>query len=404
MIDVAYRKCQFQDCKSIPNYNIEGMFIGILCNKHKEEGMVDVIHKKCESTGCYKRPNYGIKGTKTAIFCKNHKENGMVDVSHKLCIFEGCETRASYTKPGEKKILFCALHKDEEMENHNKKCQNTGCNTIGNFNYPNQEKGMFCVSHKLLNMIDVKNIKCHCNKRAWYGIPGLQVKSCAEHRTENMIKYPRTRCIHKACNDMAIYGYNLPLHCETHKRDDEYNLVERKCVSCNLLNVLDNTNHCSDCGDFKFRRVHLAKQKEVKAFLDTSKIIYESYYRIIDSTCGLERPDFIIECKTHKIILEVDENQHKSYNADCEKARMINISQSLGMPVIFVRYNPDTFKKTVKFNKRITKQYRKELMLEWLKHCFLLSPKNGDEFLRVVYLFFDNFNPENITIDNIIIY
>jgi len=115
-------------------------------------------------------------------------------------------------------------------------------------------------------------------------------------------------------------------------------------------------------------------------------------------------PDFLIDANTHKIVLEVDENQHKSYNEECEKARMINISQTLGMPVIFVRYNPDKFKKPFKYNRRITKKYRKELLLQWLNQTSVMKPNNGDEFLRVVYLFFDGFNPENIQVNNIEIF
>jgi hypothetical protein len=253
-------------------------------------------------------------------------------------------------------------------------------------------------------MIDIKNIKCHCSKRAWFGTPGQSATSCAEHRTVGMIKYPKSRCVHPSCNNISIYGYTLPLHCETHQKKDEYNLVERICENCKFLDILDRENHCSSCGDFKFRRVHLEKQKEVKSFLDTEKIKYESYDRVIDTSCGLERPDFLIDCDTHKVVLEVDENQHNSYNPECEKARMINISQTIGMPVIFIRYNPDKFKRVIKYDKKITKKYKKELLLKWIKHSFTLAPTTGNEFLRVVYLFFDNFNPETIPVTNIEIY
>lgn len=401
MIDVTHKKCLHQGCKSIPNFNNEGLFIGVYCKKHKEPNMVDVVHKKCEQMGCYKRPNYGIKGTKNDQFCSKHKEPGMVDINHKLCIIKECDTRASYGTPGEKKVSFCAFHKDEEMENHNNKCKEKECKITSCFNYPNELKGIYCLTHKLPGMIDVKNIMCKCGKRAWYGTPGLPASSCAEHRTENMIKYPRSRCVNSSCNNQSIYGYTLPLHCESHRRDDEYNLVERLCVNCNLLDVLDDKKHCSQCGDFKFRRVHLAKQKEIKALLDSNKIKYESYDRVIDTQCGLERPDFLIDCKTHKVVLEVDENQHNSYNEDCERVRMINISQSLGMPVIFLRYNPDKFKKPFKFDKRVTKKYKQGFLLEWLNHIKTMEPENEHEFLRVVYLFFDNFNPGDIPVQNI---
>jgi hypothetical protein len=290
---------------------------------------------------------------------------------------------------------------------YKKYCEEKGCEILANFNLPGKKKGKFCSFHKLHNMIDIFSKKFYddeCNKRVWFGTPGQSATSCAEHRTVGMIKYPKSRCVHPYCNNMSIYGYTLPLHCETHQKKDEYNLVERICENCQLLDILDKENNCSSCGDFKFGRVHLAKQKEVKSFLDTEKIKYESYDRAIDTSCGLERPDFLIDCDTHKVVLEVDENQHNSYNPDCEKARMINISQTIGMPVIFIRYNPDKFKRVIKYDKKITKKYKKELLLKWIKHSFTLAPTTRNEFLRVVYLFFDNFNPENIQLTNIEIY
>jgi hypothetical protein len=41
------------------------------------------------------------------------------------------------------------------------------------------------------------------------------------------------------------------------------------------------------------------------------------------------------------IDLEVDEFAHKSYDPDCEITRMYNIADSIGLPVVFLRYNPD---------------------------------------------------------------
>ena len=43
-------------------------------------------------------------------------------------------------------------------------------------------------------------------------------------------------------------------------------------------------------------------------------------------------------------MLEVDEHQHRDRAEDCECARMVNISQSFGIPTIFIRYNPDPFR------------------------------------------------------------
>ncbi len=118
---------------------------------------------------------------------------------------------------------------------------------------------------------------------------------------------------------MALYGYIKQLYCEEHKVENMYNLVERKCKSCGLTDILNSVRLCQICGEFKYKRVHLAKQKEVKDFLDAHNIKYDSYDRPVDTKCGLERPDFLFDCGTHFVILEVDENQHESYSPECEE-------------------------------------------------------------------------------------
>lgn len=42
--------------------------------------------------------------------------------------------------------------------------------------------------------------------------------------------------------------------------------------------------------------------------------------------------------------MEVDEHQHRERPRRCEEIRMVNIAEALGMPVRFIRYNPDEFK------------------------------------------------------------
>jgi very-short-patch-repair endonuclease len=53
---------------------------------------------------------------------------------------------------------------------------------------------------------------------------------------------------------------------------------------------------------------------------------------------------FLYDCKTHYVVLEVDEEQHRGKTYECDQKRMWEIAQSLGMPSIFIRYNPDKYK------------------------------------------------------------
>jgi hypothetical protein len=79
--------------------------------------------------------------------------------------------------------------------------------------------------------------------------------------------------------------------------------------------------------------------------LDVHKLKYKHNKVPNGTKCGRERPDFVFKFVDRIVILEVDENQHKSYPEECERIRMFNITQSFGgKPVFWIRYNPDSFK------------------------------------------------------------
>jgi hypothetical protein len=74
------------------------------------------------------------------------------------------------------------------------------------------------------------------------------------------------------------------------------------------------------------------------------------------------------------LILEVDEFQHRGSEYKCDKRRMMNIISKLGMPCIFIRYNPD--------NKNSNLEYLKTKIDEYLEE---------EDYLDSSYLDFDDF-------------
>jgi hypothetical protein len=259
-------------------------------------------------------------------------------------------------------------------------------------------------------MLDVTAIRCtECITTAGFGIPGLAPTVCAKHKKTGMIPDPRTRCIEKTCTEIAIYGISKQLHCEEHKKPGEYNLIERDCKSCKLLAILNENELCGFCDPTMIKNTRLAKQKEIKTILDNRKFKYTIYDSVIDSKCGLERPDFLFDCGTYFVVLEVDENQHVKYNKtitsnknvnyDCETTRMYNIFQTLGMKTIFIRYNPDDYKiKNIKQSP--TKLKRQTMLLKQLHVVSKLDPEKLD-YLSVMYLFYDEFDEKNIPLEKI---
>ena len=213
-----------------------------------------------------------------------------------------------------------------------------------------------------------------------------------------MISNPKRRCIVHTCKNPALYGTCLPQHCEEHNNVDEINWVEKDCISCGLTNILNKEGKCQFCEPDRFNKTRLAKQNQVKHFLDANNITYISCDIVIDrGICGKERPDFLIDCGTHFVVLEVDENQHKERAMECERVRMINISQSLGLTTKFVRYNPDHYK--VNNSKRDPSFGTRMKKLK--EHLTFAIHDEATYFLSVKYLFFDD--KEETQFENILI-
>jgi len=87
---------------------------------------------------------------------------------------------------------------------------------------------------------------------------------------------------------------------------------------------------------------------KVSEFIKESyKDLNITYNKQIEGGCSKHRPDIFIDCLTHSIIIEVDENQHKnnkSYNTECELRRLNNLFTDLAdRPIIFIRFNPDSY-------------------------------------------------------------
>ena len=345
MINVLTKRCEHSGCEIIsPSFNFAGGS-GILCNEHKLHGMINVRSDKCEYNGCEKIPYFDLPSGK-GRFCVTHKEVGMVDVKSKKCEFIGCNIRPTFGIDGEKS-KFCNSHKTIDMiDVTSRRCKNDDCeyrpifDIIGGI-------GRFCSIHKTPEMVNIKQRLCeydNCKIRVSYGNPGNLTSRCYGHRLPGMIRRPNGKCIR--CKQLALYGVNyIPRHCEQHKTEDDQNLIERNCISCNLVMILNNENKCEYCVPELFQRTRLAKQNTLMSYLDFRGLPGTSTDVTINhGECGLERPDRVYEMSEYVLILECDENQHKERQCSCEQLRMVNIGQSFGgLPVYFIRWNPDDY-------------------------------------------------------------
>jgi len=105
------------------------------------------------------------------------------------------------------------------------------------------------------------------------------------------------------------------------------------------------------------------------------------------AACGKYRPDFSFVTDTSAIVLEYDEHQHECEDPRCELVRMENIYLSYrGLPVTFIRYNPDAFK--VGCMTLVTKRETREAaLLDVLKEA-LANPDSSNSIV-VHYICYD---------------
>ena len=404
MIDLRKIKCL--DCDKQALFNFLGETKGLYSLTHKKDNMENIFSIKCKT--CGKSAAFGFEDGKRE-YCSKCKKIGMINIYGKKCFGKNdkkCDTIPSFGIPGGK-ATHCAECKDLTMIDLKHKMCETCNEKIATFNFKDTKTPKYCKIHAEIGMIDITATRCtECMTTATFGIPGNKATKCVNHKITNMIANPRTQCIINNCKEIAIYGIVKQIHCEDHKESNEFNLIEKDCKSCKLTMILNKDNLCGFCDPTMIKNTKLMKQKEIKSLLDAKKYKYTIYDKIIDSKCGLERPDFLLDCITYCIVLEVDENQHTKYNNqqtgtnyDCETTRMFNIYQTIGMKTIFIRYNPDDYKVDgVKQN--ITKIKRHGILLKYLNTMMLQNPENLDH-LSVTYLFYNDFDENNIELQKI---
>lgn len=172
----------------------------------------------------------------------------------------------------------------------------------------------------------------------------------------------RKRCEENNCFKYAIYGHLINntvkiKYCRDHKKDEM--ITFDKCRNCLYTSynrrIPNNKHYCSSCYVVLFpnetysinykNHTHILKQDLIHdIFKNMSVINWDSYDKVIEDTCCKRRPDYFKDFITHSIILEVDENQHDTYDMPCERKRELSLYYGLAKrPLIFIRFNPDSF-------------------------------------------------------------
>ena len=392
--------CVILNCTISANYNKKGL-TAEYCAKHAKEigignnpdQLRNVRTKLCEyiyenGLDCIKIALYGQNNKKQ--FCKDHvpeTEEYIKLNKDKECLYEGCNIVPNYGyKDGIKE--YCNIHKLENMIQLFQKCIIDECNNRARYNEQGEKGAKYCSEHKLYNMKD--NSKKICIEENCYNEAHYNFKNnnngiyCNLHKKENMCSNKVKTCKYDECIIEAYFGTkeDPKQYCVTHKKDKMYNFTSKMCEGCGLVQVFNDKKLCSAYCDINGRQK--TKEMEVVNYLRQQNIEF-IHNKSIGKVFGNYFPDILINCNTHFIVVEIDEEQHKLYSNECEYTRMHNIYLSLGLPTIFIRFNPDDFKVKNIRNRTVLNTKLKKL----LNLINSLTYKNNVNYIELYYLYYD---------------
>ncbi len=372
--DVRSSRCEGQDggfrCKVRPHYGkIDGPAVARYCRKHIPKGEEDTWEhlscKRCEGTDngqkCGSIPIFGpLNGTKaSACFCKKHipegEENAWEDVVSKRCEKQQdgviCKVRAHYGPVGgsSSSAKYCRKHIPEcesdlwEVVTY-QRCKGIDdgqqCNASPVFAPPG-ESARFCRKHipngDETAWEDVKHKRCEgqeesgeqCSRQPNFGLLGgttTSARFCKRHIPPGEesawedVKSPR--CLQEGCRTSVgskFRGYCLPCFASLFPLEEvsrNYKTKERLVVQS---------------------MADLVKRE----FSD----VFVTYDKAVAGGISRKRPDIAIKLESHVVIIECDEEAHNTEEyCSCENKRMMQLFEDYRRrPIVFLRFNPDSY-------------------------------------------------------------
>ena len=274
-----------------------------------------------------------------------------------------------------------------------KTCEVDGCNIRPSYNNLGEKTGRFCAIHKQSQMINVRDKTCKvdgCNKQPRYGFLGKPSTHCSSHKQKGMITSPTKLCQTTSCKQLGTHESSGTRFCEDHKPADAENLGIATCTSCGLDDILTN-GKCNTCDPTIQKIRQHAKENRVKDILIAAGFKFIHDKMLEGPSCGRERPDFQLDCGSHCLYIEVDEHQHQSYACECEQTRMINLVEVRGIPVRWIRYNPDCYEPT-KGQRYVKQEQREKKLIEYVTYAINHTPQEDGVISNVLYLFYDEYD------------
>ena len=396
------RTCQIEGCKKTAKLRSNTDPVKYFCKTSDDEHnnskqglsftkLVNSPCQTCVSSGVedVKEATYGplVDGKLKRMFCKKHvTTDSNAPIASKIakvrqCEFEGCQLQPSFSLPGETKRKFCKLHKPADairtIVATNRTCvyeseDGQRCTVSPVYGFADDKRARYCQAHRLHGMRNIVETKRGCEVdgcpiiRALFGLPGdKKATRCRNHRTESMV-----------------------------------DVVTKKCNGCGLY-VVNATKHqlCSYCSPGTMKQT--TKEATIATLLQENFPNHRFDHNQTfpsDISCAIKkyRPDFSLDCGFYYLIIECDEDAHRQYDMSCERKRMYEISIGLGVPVIFVRYNPDHSTTGPSNHPQVYFQVRRDFLVKTVDtYLKTVSPDTMERVFErstilVHYLFYDN--------------
>jgi hypothetical protein len=228
-------------------------------------------------------------------------------------------------------------------------------------------------------------------------IHGRRKSKCKECGGSQICIHNKFKSICKECGGSALCKSTF---CETHKNTNKkYN------------------GYCSRCYIHLFPDEPISRNYKTKeyAVLEFIRNNYPEHTwvndKVIEGGCSKKRPDIFLDLLTHSIIIEIDENQHKTYD-NCELKRINLLFEDLGdRHIVFIRFNPDDYLdkdnnkitscwgidrrnglSSVKKSKKTEWEYRLNTLKNTVDHVICIDNIKITNPITYINLFYDEIN------------
>jgi hypothetical protein len=187
-------------------------------------------------------------------------------------------------------------------------------------------------------------IKSHCKECGGGGIceHGRMRSHCKECGGGGICDHGRMRSDCKECVGGGVCEHGRI------KRTCIYCKPEIACLLCKSILPRKYKPYCFRCFCYLNPHSEVATKYKLKEtyivdrIRDTFPDLKFVYNKRISDGCSGRMPDLYLDCGTHNLVVEIDENQHSNYS--CENKRIMELFQDGGsIPLVVIRFNPDTY-------------------------------------------------------------